>query len=103
MTGGVAYGKVETNVTHVQGIGNIIAATSGTKTGATFGAGAEAPLAGNWTAKIEYLHINFGTQSLQFGPTPNIGGTIVTTSIRENIYRAGLNYRFDWGPVIAKF
>jgi outer membrane immunogenic protein len=105
LTGGVAYGKVEADITHIQGTaGAIIASASDTKTGGTFGAGVEAPLAGNWSAKAEYLYINLGAQTLQFafpggGPT-----TIVSTSIRESIFRAGLNYRFDWsGPVIAKY
>jgi hypothetical protein len=33
-----------------------------------------------------------------------IGTTSFTTvsTIRDNIVRAGLNYKFDWGPVVAK-
>jgi outer membrane immunogenic protein len=107
VTGGLAYGKVETNVTHIQGAaGTVTASASNTKTGATFGAGVEASLTGNWSAKLEYLHINFGSQTLLFAfppPLAAITASSVATDIRENVFRAGLNYRFDWGPVIAKY
>jgi outer membrane immunogenic protein len=102
ITGGVAYGKIDTNVTQINGA-TFLSSASTTKTGGVFGGGVEAPLWGNWTAKLEYLYLNLGAQTQAFD---NGGGfvTIVPTSVRENIFRAGLNYRFDWGgPVVAKY
>jgi len=78
VTGGWAFGKVDTQIT---GVGN----ASDTRSGWTVGGGVEAALAGPWTAKVEYLHVDLGR-----------GGTVAGTdaSFRANIVRAGLNYRF---------
>jgi outer membrane immunogenic protein len=92
-TGGFAYGNVKTSITE-----NIPAAgfpatftSSQTRLGWTVGSGVEAALGGNWTAKIEYLHVNLGNTRDSFA----LGGFPQTldSEIRQNIYRVGLNYR----------
>ncbi|HEY6024920.1 MAG TPA: outer membrane beta-barrel protein, partial [Pseudolabrys sp.] len=70
---------------------------SETKTGWTFGAGAEAPLWGNWTAKTEYLYMDLGSTSLDLTNTIAGAGVVSRTlnsDIRAHIFRGGVNYHF---------
>ena len=52
VTGGAAFGDIKTSV---GGLDN-----RETRTGWTAGGGLEAAIAGPWTAKIEYLHVDLG-------------------------------------------
>ena len=58
------------------------------------------------TLKVEYLHAGFETQQY-FNPpvTPLPGFTIVTrdTKLTDDIIRGGLNVKFNWGPVVARY
>jgi len=98
VTGGLAFGQI-------YGASDPGDVNSGTKTkaGWTIGAGIEAALSRNWSAKIEYLYADFGTASGVFiRPSPGINPFDV--KLNTNIVRGGLNYRFDWGgPVVAKY
>jgi outer membrane immunogenic protein len=95
ITGGGAYGSVKATATDlITGID--LASESKSKLGWTFGAGLEYAFMGNWTAKIEYLYVDLGSFTTS---TP-----LVTTNVsfKENIVRAGLNYKFS-GPVFSRF
>jgi opacity protein-like surface antigen/outer membrane receptor protein involved in Fe transport len=77
-----------------------------TKAGWTAGAGIEAHLGGAWTAKVEYLHLDFGTVSST--AVNDVGSPLIVVDlnsrITENIVRVGLNYKFgSTGAVIAKY
>jgi outer membrane immunogenic protein len=74
---GTAGGALE-NV-NVSGLGN-----AGTAFGWTAGAGIEAALTPNWTAKVEYLYVS---------ATPSISGTSIKDT--DNVIRAGINYKFN--------
>jgi outer membrane immunogenic protein len=87
VTGGVAYGGIDTGVSTPAGG----AATSTTKIGWTWGAGVEAALGGNWTAKAEYLYLDFGGTS---AASPAAGA--VSVKNQDQLFRLGLNYHF--GP-----
>ena len=126
MTGGLAYGEVDTNGTlsgfSTGGLGCpaagcppalpefLLSTTLGTndlRVGWTIGAGIEAALWGNWTGKLEYLYIDLGSLS-GTGANSAIFPPIATdfnSHICDNIVRVGLNYR--WGlenaPVIARY
>jgi outer membrane immunogenic protein len=91
VTGGGAYGKVKATETFA----GLSTSTSSNQLGWTFGAGLEYAVLGNWTAKIEYLHVNLGS----FDVAPPSGNNL---SFKENIVRAGLNYKFS-GPVFSRF
>ena len=78
VTGGAAFGNVRASMPGFPD-------TSSDQTGWTLGAGLEAALAPNWTAKVEYLYVDLG-----HGDT-NLG---TDAKFRTNIVRAGLNYRF---------
>ena len=82
------------------------ASGSGTQTGGLLGMGVEYAFLPNWSAKIEYNYIDFGTRSFNasiatnasFAGTPlaALSGVQVPVSITENehIIKAGVNYRF---------
>jgi outer membrane immunogenic protein len=81
VTGGAAVGKFEAAGGGFSG--------SDTRLGWTVGAGFEAKIAQNWTAKLEYLYVDLGdknTYSNATGP--------VSTTLTSHIVRVGLNYRF---------
>lgn len=77
VTGGYAYGENEIN------------GFSNTRSGWVIGAGIEWAFAPNWSAKIEYLHIEFDDN--KFFPT--IG---TTQDLEINTVKVGVNYRFGW-------
>jgi outer membrane immunogenic protein len=79
--------------------------STATRFGWTAGAGIEYALTGNWSVRAEYLYVDLGSVSLNaplvVAPDGRTWG--LTTAVRENIVRAGINYRFDWaGPTVAK-
>lgn len=101
-TGGLAYGKVETAVnaqyTTFGAPAENALNLSSTHAGWAAGAGVEGHIAGNWTAKAEYLYIALSGQSGSF--FTNLGGgrnntTTFTTDLREHIFRVGLNYKIN--------
>ena len=81
------------------------ASFSTTRTGGTFGVGVEYAFWDNWSAKLEYDYMDFGTESLTYAQPVLVAGQpfsihTVTTDIRERVHvvRAGINYRFNWAP-----
>jgi outer membrane immunogenic protein len=92
VTGGVAYGGIDTGVSTAAGS----ITNSTTKTGWTWGTGVEAALGGNWTAKAEYLYIDFGSTS---AASPATGSLNVKN--QEQIFRGGINYRFGSAQAAA--
>jgi outer membrane immunogenic protein len=83
ITGGAAFGDIRANVAG--------GGASTTKTGWTAGGGVEFAIAGNWTAKAEYLYVDLGRFDCGAAcgavPPENV-------SFKANIVRAGVNYRF---------
>jgi hypothetical protein len=64
----------------------------------------KAPFLGSLSVKAEYLHADFGARNYFDPPVVDVV-TVNTrkTSLTDDIFRAGLNYRFGWGgPVVAK-
>src|SRR5262245_13790674 len=68
-----------------------------TKAGWTVGVGAEVRLGGNWTGRIEYLYLDFGTVSTTATLPQNSTPIAVTFNSRvtENLVRLGVSYKFD--------
>ena len=97
---GYAFDRFLPYVTGGLAVGDIRAATPGlpggsaTNTGWTVGGGVEFALPGNWSAKAEYLHVDLGSFNCGAGcgGTPN-----ENVALRENVFRAGVNYHFGWG------
>jgi Outer membrane protein beta-barrel domain len=96
VTGGLAVGEIMTagTVFGFDGDGdgnpvNTIVSSHNTKAGCTVGGGIEGRLAGNWTAKLEYLYLDLGTVSTV--PTPAANATVATafnSRVTDNIVRA---------------
>lgn len=69
--------------------------------GGTVGIGIEYALWNNWSAKLEYDYIDFGSRNLSFLGTPcvtTLNTCVDNESVREtvSVVRAGVNYRFSW-------
>jgi outer membrane immunogenic protein len=107
-TGGAAF-------TNVKWTGNLqppafapafAASDSFTTAGGVVGAGIEYMVWKNLSLKLEYLYADFGhhtvcsaTCATPFGPY-----AAREVFVKDQIVRAGLNYRFDWGgPVVARY
>jgi outer membrane immunogenic protein len=107
-TGGLAYGKIATDGTlsgfNANGLPTTVAFSGDTtKAGWTIGGGIEGRIAGNWTAKIEYLYMDFGTVSttavspLIFVPAPGTGlRADFSSRVTDNVVRVGINYKFGY-------
>lgn len=92
LTAGGAFANVQTALNGVS--------TTRTQAGWTAGAGAEWAFANNWTAKIEYLYVNLGTAGIT-GTCPAAQAACpvgtpfnVSVGLTENLFRAGINYKF---------
>jgi outer membrane immunogenic protein len=84
VTGGLAFGNVKASVPGFAGASN-------TDVGWTVGGGLEYALAQNWSLKAEYLHADLG----KFNCGLSCGGPATdNVSLRANIVRGGVNYRF---------
>ena len=87
VTGGLAAGDIRAAAPGLPGGTN-------TNAGWTVGGGVEFALPGNWSAKAEYLHVDLGS----FNCGVNCGGAPnQNVSMRDNVFRAGVNYHFGWG------
>ncbi len=97
VTGGAAYGEVRStiNINDTGFTGDAGTLTlSSTRMGWTLGTGVEIALAGNWTAKAEYLYVDLGSQSGTATLTPGGTTSVFNTHFQEQIFRGGVNYRF---------
>ena len=98
-TGGLAFGEIDTDLTVSTPLISNSFSNSTTRVGWTAGAGIEGRIAGQWTAKLEYLYMDLGTFSDRFVTTiPAFGGGFVNVNYNrrftDNIVRLGVNYHF---------
>ncbi|WOH53966.1 outer membrane protein [Bradyrhizobium sp. sBnM-33] len=108
-TGGLAYGSFKTTGTMagVTPAGVAVASVSSNddiRFGWTVGAGVEGKITSNWSAKLEYLYMDFDSfraGSFTLAPASAIRAD-VDTRFHDHVLRVGLNYTFG-GPVIAKY
>jgi outer membrane immunogenic protein len=96
-TGGLAYGGISASGTFSNSLASRSASfgDSTTEVGWTLGVGVEGaiPNTSNWTWKLEYLYIDFGTISGN-GVTPFGEPYSWSMRVTDNILRVGFNYRF---------
>lgn len=117
-TGGVAVTELQVTNQFIDNAAGVVgvntfgtSSASSTRTGWTLGAGLEVALGGNWTAKGEYLYLDFGSALTTAAALNGAAGTnpnrltTVGGDLTAQIVRFGLNYKFDWGksPVVAKY
>jgi outer membrane immunogenic protein len=95
--GGWAWTHSDGNF-NIVGAGGVTLATGSAgedRSGYLVGGGFEYGFTPNWSAKVEYNYMDFGTKSITH--TSPIG--VVTTRDQKltlNVIKAGLNYRFNW-------
>lgn len=96
-TGGLAWGAFVN--TRNQLIGSVNNATPGTierfpftKLGWALGAGVEFALVQNWSLKVEYLYLDFGTKVLM----RPLAQTVAYDHFMVHTARIGVNYNFNW-------
>jgi outer membrane immunogenic protein len=94
MTAGGAWGSVTSTDIGLAGPLTFPANFSHSPGGWTVGAGVETALGGNWTAKLEYLYVDLGSTTDSFVASNFTNIENVHADVRDNIVRAGLNYRF---------
>jgi outer membrane immunogenic protein len=96
VTGGLAYGEIQSNETFTVGVAPgavVIGATTATanfnttRAGYAAGGGVEGVVSGNWTVKLEYLFMDFGKFT-----NNNLAPITQSTHVNDNIVRVGLNY-----------
>jgi outer membrane immunogenic protein len=83
VTAGAAYGDIKA----LEGTGN----ATQTKFGWTAGGGVEYSLDHNWSAKLEYLHIDLGTATLFSAAA---GTPSLSVPVTDDLVRAGINYHW---------
>jgi len=84
-TGGVAFGEVENSIL----VGpDTRASGSDTSVGWTAGLGLEYAFLDNWSAKVEYLHVDLGDNDF------TVEGVDVEFDNQFDLFRLGVNYRF---------
>jgi outer membrane immunogenic protein len=103
VTGGLAVADLKANFlfTDTFATANESAAISQTKAGWTLGVGAEYAIAGPWSAKLEYLHVDLGSVSVTsanltaFTPPIPFPTNVFNHSVHltTDIVRAGINFR----------
>jgi len=95
-TGGFGYGQVNAgqNPCGVVPIFGGNSCNQKWRSGWVAGGGIEKMFAPHWSAKLEYLHYDFGND-IQYTPTIIGGGNSVHALERGDMVRVGLNYQFN--------
>ncbi len=60
----------------------------------------EFSITSNWTAKVEYLHVDLSEE--KYVALPQLDPTPRTHDVNIDTVRVGLNYRFG-GPIAARY
>jgi outer membrane immunogenic protein len=88
--GGIAFAREDASMTDL--FGNSASANM-TRTGWTAGAGVEYALNQNWSAKLEYDYLGFGSQSMDLA-TATTAPYSTNASLNVQEVKAGINFRF---------
>jgi outer membrane immunogenic protein len=77
--------------------------SSSTMSGWAAGGGIELPIYRSaWTFKFEYIYADLGHDNFTV-VVPGIGSGVRRVAVDDTIVRAGFNYRFGGGPVVAAY
>lgn len=102
-TGGFAFGDVENRYSFSSILTSAVGALTARhfQTGWAIGAGVETKLWDNWSAKVEYLYMDLGHANDRFVVTSGVGSATenIQSAVRNQVFRAGLNYRFGPAPI----
>jgi outer membrane immunogenic protein len=90
-TAGVAFTDLQSSYSESQPA-SYSAAFDNHRTGFAAGGGIEAALGGNWTAKAEYLYLDFGNVTILEAP---VSLASISGDMHDHVFRLGVNY--GWG------
>jgi outer membrane immunogenic protein len=93
-TGGAAFSEVGINLCSPLAVA--CGSSSRTVTGWTAGVGAEYAFWRNWSAKVEYLHVDLGNPFFPEIQVTNGFYLARDVKLTNDIVRAGVNYKLDW-------
>jgi outer membrane immunogenic protein len=99
VTGGLAYGEIRSTLNTAAltttGVATATTATvNNTRAGWTVGAGSEWMFAKQWSAKVEYLYMDFGHFTDGFIGAGSFATVAINSHVTDNVVRAGVNYHF---------
>ena len=102
VTGGIAYAEIRNigtiSNTTTTGAGTATVTATATvnndRAGWTVGAGSEWMFATQWSAKLEYLYMDYGRFSDGFIGSGAFPTVAINSHVTDNIVRAGVNYHF---------
>ena len=93
-TGGWAYGHASFSDTAAAlGANDVFSGPGSMANGWTVGGGLEWAFLDRWSAKIEYLYVDFGSDSRTSITNTRRNFTGISNDLTDNIVRIGLNYR----------
>ncbi|MEO6382143.1 MAG: outer membrane beta-barrel protein [Nitrobacter sp.] len=100
--GGGAWGQQKSSAVNTFANGTLFDTNSSSsdRSGWVVGVGAEWAFAPNWSAKLEYNYIDFGSANVTNNAS-NGTQSFVRSSETVNIVKAGLNYHFNFGGQTA--
>jgi outer membrane immunogenic protein len=83
----------------------LIASATGTRFGWMIGGGIEVGFAANWSAKLEVNYMDFGTERITLISNPGVTPATRAFDVEQTVLlvKAGINYRFGGGPVVARY
>jgi outer membrane immunogenic protein len=103
VTGGAAFADIEARVIP-PAPPLVTISESRTRVGWTVGAGWEWAFSQNWSAKLEYLYVDFGNEAYFQVPPAGFVNRAGGVPVTDHIIRAGINYRFNWAaPLVASY
>jgi len=99
VTGGLAYGEIRSTLNTAAltttGVATATTATvNNTRAGWTVGVGSEWMFAKQWSAKVEYLYMDFGHFTDGFIGAGSFATVAINSHVTDNVVRAGVNYHF---------
>jgi len=94
VTGGYSYARLDTNAFAAAGGVSAAFSQHENRNGWNIGTGIEVMLTPNWTARIEYLYLDFGSLSTSIS-FPALPLTVVDNArLDMHVARLGVNYKF---------
>jgi outer membrane immunogenic protein len=83
--------------------GALVGSASETRSGWTVGVGGEYAFTNYLSGFVEYNYYDFGTRTLTFLTPAGAFNDNIDIRERKSVIRGGLNLRWGWGPVSAKY